>query len=226
MLKYKEVLKTLLVKIGFKRYARKGLNNIDKKLEKYLNSIEKGFFIEAGANDGVKQSNTYFLENIKNWSGVLIEGVPDLYKKCKENRKKSHVYNCILVADEEIKKMDINYADLMSVVSESQLNNSDYIQLGLKVQNIDSGYKVSVPARTLNSILSENNICNVDFFSLDVEGYELEVLKGIDFNKIYIRYILVEILDYKDKAKIDDFLKKYYIEIDRLSEHDYLYARK
>ena len=84
------VLRTLLSKIrrticeyfGIARYSRPALNDIDRKLEKYLD-FEEGFFVEAGANDGFNQSNTYYLEKIKKWSGILIEPIPDLYNKLK-----------------------------------------------------------------------------------------------------------------------------------------------
>jgi hypothetical protein len=37
------------------------LNELDDKMLKYLN-FNNGFFIEAGANDGIIQSNTYLYE--------------------------------------------------------------------------------------------------------------------------------------------------------------------
>lgn len=61
---------------------RPSINNLDRKLAKYLD-FREGFFIEAGANDGYAQSNTYFLEKKRGWHGLLIEGIPELYKTCK-----------------------------------------------------------------------------------------------------------------------------------------------
>ena len=37
---------------------------------------------------------------------------------------------------------------------------------------------INVQAKTLNTILEEENITHIDFISLDIEGYELEVLQG------------------------------------------------
>ena len=64
--------------------------------------------------------------------------------------------------------------------------------IGGKRRNASSNL-IKVKARTLSSILNELNIQNIDFFSLDVEGYEFNVLKGIDFNKVNIKNILIEI---------------------------------
>ena len=87
-------IKRMLLSIKRRLYKdpRPALNNLDRKLEKYLN-FEKGFFIEAGANDGYSQSNTYFLEKKRRWSGIQIEGIPKLFEKARKQRNKSVVYN-------------------------------------------------------------------------------------------------------------------------------------
>jgi len=64
---------------------------------------------------------------------------------------------------------------------------------------------VSVKARTLQSIIDESGFNKIDFLSLDVEGYELEVLKGIDLTKKQISFMLIEIYE-KDKKEIFDYL--------------------
>ena len=67
----------------FKKKKIFGLNNLDLKLEKYLN-YNNGFFIELGANDGISQSNTYYFEKNKNWNGVLIEPILHKYLELKK----------------------------------------------------------------------------------------------------------------------------------------------
>jgi hypothetical protein len=63
-----------------------------------------------------------------------------------------------------------------------------------------------VSSRTITSILDEYKIKNIDLFSLDVEGYELEVLKGLDFAVYSPTYLLIEIYS-KDYDNIINFLK-------------------
>ena len=53
-------------------YSYTALNSLDKKLLDYID-YDCGYFIEIGANDGISQSNTFFFERKKKWSGVLIE---------------------------------------------------------------------------------------------------------------------------------------------------------
>jgi hypothetical protein len=75
---------------------------------------------------------------------------------------------------------------------------------------------------TLNQILIDSKSPEViDFFSLDVEGAEIEVLKGIDFTKFKFRYICVES---RSVENLITFLSQYdYKCIEKLSEHDYLF---
>ena len=60
--------------------------------DKYTNEIffkgmENGFFVDIGAHDGIELSNSYFFEKTKNWKGICIEPLPDIYKLLKKNRK-------------------------------------------------------------------------------------------------------------------------------------------
>ena len=82
----KELTPPFLWKI-FKKLKKKqkyfGLYNLDIKLEKYLN-YNNGYFIELGANNGVEQSNTFYFEKEKNWTGILIEPILHKYLDCKK----------------------------------------------------------------------------------------------------------------------------------------------
>ena len=62
----------------------------------------------------------------------------------------------------------------------------------------------------------------IDFFSLDVEGAEFEVLNGINFAKFNFRYILIETNNFE---KLNNFmLQKNYKFIDKYNANDYLYT--
>ena len=53
---------------------------INNHIQKIFNKTNKGFFVEAGALDGILLSNTVWLEMYKNWTGLLIEPHPANYK--------------------------------------------------------------------------------------------------------------------------------------------------
>ena len=221
---YKKIRRRIWELFANPKYTPKpSLNNIDDGLKKYL-SYPNGFFIEVGANDGWKQSNTYHLEFGRRWRGILIEAVPELYQACFKLRKRSSVFNYALVdEDYSASNATIHYADLMSVVSGAKDDEllRKHLQEGIACQKLKRTYEINVPARTLASILEECGVKTIDFFSLDVEGYELNVLKGMNLTKYRPKYILVEMNDYED---VNAFLvTQDYRQIDKLSCHDYLF---
>lgn len=205
--------------------VKPALNDLDNLLAPYLD-FDNGFFIECGANDGYAQSNTFYLESQKGWRGLLVEGIPTLYEKCVVNRPHSIVKNCALVSrDYTADTVTMHYCNLMSMV-EGSMKSSDlqteHLNAGLAVQKIDESYSVDVKALTLESVLdSLGEVPKIDFFSLDVEGYELEVLKGLNLARYRPTYILVEARFYDE---ISNFMSaNQYREVAKLTSHDYLF---
>ena len=203
----------LFENLGLSHYSRPSLFDIDRKLEKYLD-YNNGFFIEVGANDGYNQSNTYYLEKFKNWTGILVEGIPSLYQRCIQERRNASVFNCALVANNLTESfVTMRYSNLMSLVEGALKNKEaedDHIIKGSKIQKGIIPYEIQVPARTLTSILEESHVREIDFFSLDVEGYELNVLKGLDLDKYRPKYMLIEA---RYKEEIENYISDFYFDL-------------
>ncbi len=216
-------VRNLLEKIGIERYSKPGQYQIEDVMKRYI-SKKNGTFFEAGANDGFKQSNTYYLEKIKRWSGVLVEGIPRIYKKCINNRQNSSVYNYALVPPKkhgEIIKM--KYSGLMSLVEGSRGSrekDEKHIKKGLDVQKeVEKKYEVKVKGVTINHILEKEGIEKIDFMSIDLEGYEYEAMKGMSIEKYKPSYILAEV----NQEETKDLLEGRYRVVERLSEKDFLF---
>ena len=225
---FSDFYRRLCVWMKIDKYLRPGLNDLDNKLSKYI-GYKDGYFIEVGANDGYSQSNTFYLEKVLGWEGLLVEPIPELYSQCRKERKKSSVYNFALVSSEfSEKEILIDYAGLQSVVVGAMGGEElrlGHIEKGLSSQNIKSGYSVSVPTITLEALLQRESFREqneIDFFSLDVEGYEVEVLKGLNLDKYRPKYILVETRQFEI---VERMLRKYYLLKEKMSYHDYLFVR-
>jgi FkbM family methyltransferase len=166
---------------------------LDYKLDNIIRKTN-GFFIELGANDGITQSNTALFEFFRGWKGLLIEPSRDKYEECCKNRPNSIVKNFACVSNEYTEDTingDFN-GGLMSSVNGSRSNSSSL---------------VSVPTITLEKLLDEYTSHGqvIDLLSLDTEGYELPILKGLNLSKYRPRYMLIEIYT-KDFNEIVSFL--------------------
>ena len=209
------------------RYSRPALHGLDRKTEQFLNR-DGGFFVEAGANDGFQQSYTYYFERMRGWSGVLVEPVPELFERCRARRRRSKVFNAALVsADCKDESVLLHYAGLMSTVDDALgAATAAHVASGRECQEIERGYEVRVPARTLTSILDEAAAPReFDLLSLDVEGFEAEALRGLDLGKYRPRFMCIEV---RDAAAIEQILGKSYRQVAVLTElgshRDILYA--
>jgi len=192
--KLRQMLQPVFRLLKWKRYCKMSLNGLDEKLEKYLD-FKAGVFLEAGANNGMKQSNTYYLEAVKGWRGILVEPVPDLYQKCLRNRKSAKVYNAALVSSQyTAETVQLSYADLMTVVKDTK-GSADHVARAREVQHLSDTYDFEATAHTLDSIIEDAGFAEIDLLSLDLEGYEVEALQGLDLCRNGPRFILVEVQD-------------------------------
>ena len=126
---------------------------LDIILDKTFNSKRNGFYIELGANDGLRQSNTAFFEFYRNWNGILIEPSPEAFEKCKVARPNSICLNLACVSNTYIGEFiegDFN-GNMMSSVNGNRLNNKNLIKV-----------KVS----TLQGILDSLNINIIDLVKI------------------------------------------------------------
>ncbi len=207
---------------GSDRYSHLAIFDLDRKLKKYLD-FEGGTFIEAGGNDGLAQSNTYWFERFRGWRGLLVEALHHQAQLCRANRPQADVVNAALVADDSVKSIRIKAANLMAYIpgTRSAADEAQHLKWAIDTQRLASVPEIEVPAVTLAQLLEQRGGKPVDLFSLDVEGYEVPVLQGMNPDRHRPRFILVET---KDLDGVLAALKGHYRQIDQLSFHDYLLA--
>ena len=177
---------------------------------KYFNNKKDGVFIELGGLDGIRHSNTFILEKKYNWSGLIIEPSPSLYKELIINRN-VHTEN-ILVGDKIQENIDFLYIEDKTkyIGLQGIVENYHPIHLTSAMQELNNkSYKIlKLNMVTLQQLSDKHTISKVDYLSLDVEGSELKVLEGIDFAKLDIKLIGVEINYNDDKNAIYEILNK------------------
>ena len=153
----------------------------DVAVLKFYNQKHNGYFIELGAYDGITLSNTYLLEKKYLWNGICIEPLHKYFIKLKDNRK------CIC-----LEKLVYSENDLYLDFSSSRLFSGIIDNIDCYLKRINNVGKI-MKTTTLTKILECNNApFFIEYLSLDTEGSEYEILKGIDFDKYTFGYINIE----------------------------------
>jgi len=184
-----------------------------------------GYFLEMGAGDGLWISNTLLLAQKFGWTGILVEPTR-VYERLVMNRPEATcVKACVSSDDREVTlfeirdrgqaEIDLSAADntLLSAVRED-LDPAAGDQINTMWGDFKEAH--TVKAIPLARILDEHRAPRIiDYFSLDVEGYEYEVLRTFPFQRYKFRClgverppsVLTELLvanGYKERARLGD----------------------
>jgi len=205
--------------------SRPALHDLDRALDARLPG-GPGYFVEAGAFDGFTQSNTYYLERARGWRGLLVEPVPMLAREAARERRRSVVRNCALVpAGHPDPTVRLRYGGTMTVMADAQ-GAAEWTAEAQRNMALDEpAHEFEVPARTLSSLLDEVGAPEVDLLSLDVEGYEAEVLAGLDLGRHVPRFIVVEVDLRAERDRVDALLRGHYGPGEQISPSDLLFER-
>lgn len=191
--------------------------------------FDSGFYVELGANDGALASNTYYFELKRGWSGILIEPCPPLYMACRKRRGKRNAVYCNACVDFDYDRpyVDMVYAGPMTLSKSLDTDIEDkaaFLERGRGfLPDGEESFAFGAVASTLTAILDDAGApASIDLLSLDVEGAELTVLRGIDFNRYRFGHILVEC---RDLPPLRDFLAGRGYELaEQLTHYDYLFV--
>jgi FkbM family methyltransferase len=207
------------------------LHDLDKQIERFVD-FDGGTFFEAGANNGIQFSNTAHLELDRGWTGVLVEPIPARIEEARRNRPNSKCFHAALVAnDYQSEVAHLTYSDMMTVTwgEDRMLDGQDHLAKGLPLlkKRREEQYNFTAPARTISSILDEASVERIDFMSLDVEGFELNALRGLDIDRHFIRFMCVEAKWFPALDKmLQGPLRGRYQVASKLSAYDYLLERQ
>lgn len=180
----------------------------------YANNFKRyGTFLEFGAFDGVNFSNSFLLEKQFEWVGLLIEPVPNNFKKINFDRK-CQILNAAVTP----------YKSSFVKILEPPASNLSYIT---NSRNIFKRVH-KVPAFTLEEILDKYFYdCNLDFLSIDIEGNDFEILKSVDLKKRNIQCVSVEHNNRDDSQEIVSYMKAngYQTVWRKFSKNDFWFAK-
>jgi FkbM family methyltransferase len=140
----------------------------------------EGFFVDVGAFHSKEFSQTWLLEKV-GWKGILIEPLPENADELRKNRPLSVVYQTAISCREKagVATFYVNsgYSTLVPNITD---NRRKYIN------------QITVSVTTLNEVLDKEGNPKIDFLSIDVEGGDLDCLRGLNLEQNHPRLILTE----------------------------------
>jgi len=141
----------------------------------FSNCKKRGVFIEIGGGNGVDLSNTYILEKMFKWTGVVCEPDNRLHTNILSKRK------CFLetapITNSSNKIFYFNDKGTYNSYTSSTYNSSAKKLKSLSLNNLIKKYQLTK---------------NIDYISIDTEGNELDIIKNFNFNKYNVKIFTIE----------------------------------
>jgi len=174
----------------------------EKELDKCIRSAffpeysYTGTFVEVGAAGPEYLSmSMHFREN--NWNIIAIEPNPDFCKLHQEKGYEVLQYACGDHDQDDVEffVVDSQGADYLG----GKVSYESFSSLGIKesysnLKKDINSKKITVQLRRLDTILETHapDVKEIDIVSVDVEGWELEVLDGLDISKYGPKVMIIE----------------------------------
>lgn len=174
-----------------------------------------GFFIEVGAFDGVAGSNTSYFEKHLQWRGIAFEPNPSAFEVLRATRSCRLIQGCAYHQDGQIPflalsereqregantrppgsllqmMLDSSHGGAMLSGIPEHLGQAQRVKWARRAMKLNQ-IRATVPCHRIDTVLDDYGVKTVDYLSIDVEGAELEVLRGIDFARVQVNIIGVE----------------------------------
>jgi len=178
----------LIIKSYTEKKISYSYGGIDSLIIQIFKNKKKGFYVDVGCGNPIKNNNTFQLYKNFNWSGINIDLDKDNIKLFNKSRPTDENIN-------EAVSDNFKETTLFFYHAKSSLNTIN--KENVKYQKAKIRRSLKVNTVTLNSILEKSkfNAQEIDFLSIDVEGSELLILKNFNFNKYKTKVIVVEYLD-------------------------------
>jgi len=175
------------------------------------------FFIQIGAYDGRKGDPIYEMVRQNRWSGILVEPQPDIFERLKQNYAgfSGLAFEQAAIIEDgtslPLYKLKDQYAHLFH--ADHRVLSSFRPELIIRhlSQPVDvelALQKVDVPRLSFSGLVKKHGVTRIDLLQIDVEGYDFQIIKSIDFEQIAPKVIHFEHSHLRaiEKAECLDFL--------------------
>lgn len=150
-----------------------------------------GFFVDVGAHDGKSINNTLYFEEKNNWTGINVEPITEVYNDLLVNRPNCININCAVCNSDGKTEFIRNrgYTEMISGIKDT-FDKRHMERLQKENERYRSTTEViEVETMKLEMIFNNHEVSRINYLSIDVEGAEYEVIKSINFDKVFIDVI-------------------------------------
>ena len=147
----------------------------------YFRDMKDGVFLDVGCYRPVEINTTYFLERQLKWSGIAIDAISGYKEEWEKVRPRSQFF-AYAITDTDGETVSFHLAmGLSSLDKESPKKALEMLEVEIEPPPVLQ--EIQVPTITLNTLLEDAGLENIDFLSMDIEGAELLALKGFDIQR-------------------------------------------
>ena len=163
----------------------------DLFINKFFKNIHEGRYVDLGAYNPIKYSNTLLLYR-RGWTGINI----DL------NQTSIDLFNIVRKKDKNIVAAVSDKKKLTKVFIENIFSPLNTINRKFSHKHLRSKAKY-VMTKKFNDLVKKK----IDFLNIDIEGMDFKVLRSIDLNFYRPKLICIEIFG-NNVFKVKSYLKK------------------
>ena len=182
---------------NFKYLAKSSQFGEDIFLNNYFKKKKKGNYLDLGCFHPIRDNNTYQLYK-KGWRGINIDLNSLSIELFNYFRPKDINLNVGLAKNRGFKKL--YFSGDFSPLNTFDENHLKFLNKNFKIEIEELKYR-KIKTQNINSILKKFKCSKVDFLTIDLEGYEHEILKTLNFKKFKINLMCIEILSHNLKSK-------------------------
>ncbi len=160
----------------------------------------KGVYIDIGGNHPFRLSNTFLLYR-RGWSGLVVEPIQRLCKKHKRFRPRDIQVNAAVGST----KGELHFFEMVpSVLSTCDLDEAERLISSRRAKLFcESAVPVTTVAELHRDFLGGKQ---VSMLSVDTEGHDLDVLRGVDWNTMHPEVIICEANEKESESKVESLL--------------------
>lgn len=178
------------------RSRKTGVDQIDQFLDSYSRSTSPVHFVQIGASDGVFGDPIHTYIERDRWTGLLVEPIPAVFELLRFNyrrNKRLKFENCAVGREE-------GTADFYTTPKEKFWNHYGSSQRSSLI--LQPGYeKIQVQLLSFETLVKKYGLDKIQLIHTDTEGYDFEILKQIDFNRIRLKLFCSSIFTWVSNLK-------------------------